>query len=111
MKSRSRFASPAGWVGVHLLLVLAALIAWGWLDYRYVNENWAPAEMLAAAEWIPLALAATAMVFNLWALREKRPALHVIGSFVASLASVAVWWAIVALAGGWFHSAIGGTPG
>ena len=111
MNAQSRTARRARWLGVHALLVAAGCIVWGWLDYRYVTENWAPAQMLSAAEWIPLGLAASAMTFNLWALRAMRPAVHLLGSFAASLAVVALWWAIVALAGGWFHTAIGGLPG
>jgi len=108
-RHRARTRSGA-WVAAHLLLVAAGCAWWGWLDWRYVNEFWAPGEMQAAAEWIPLGLAGAAMAFNLWALRHRRPAVHLFGSAGAALLIVALWWGIVALTGGWFHSAIGGTP-
>lgn len=111
MERKSTRAGTAGWVAVHLALVAAGCVAWGWLDYQYVTNYWTPDEMLAAAEWIPMALAASAMLFNLRALRKHRPVVHLLGSFGAAVAVVALWWAIIAAAGGWFHAAIGGTPG
>ena len=111
MESRSNTGRRLGWLGIHLLLVAAGCLVWGWLDYRYVTEDWTPQQMISAAEWIPLGLATIAMCFNLWALGDMRPAVHVLGSLAASLAAVAIWWAVVALTGGWFHTAIGGAPG
>lgn len=111
MEGKSSSAHRAAWVSVHLALVAAGCAWWGWLDYQYVTNFWTPDEMLSAAEWIPMALAASAMLFNLWALRARRPAVHLGGSFASAVAVVGIWWAIIAVAGGWFHAAIGGTPG
>lgn len=111
MNERSKSTQRIAWLGANLMIVAAGCIAWGWLDYRYVTENWTPAEMMGAAEWIPFGLTVAGMLFNFWALRARRAGVQLAGSLAASVAVVAVWWGIVALAGGWFHAAIGGTPG
>jgi hypothetical protein len=111
MEERSKAAHRVAWLGANLTIVAVGCAAWGWLDYRYVTENWTPAEMMSAAEWIPFGLTVAAMIFNFWALRARRPAVQAAGSVAASVAVVAVWWGVIALAGGWFHAAIGGIPG
>lgn len=99
------------WLFANLALVAAACAWWGWLDWQYVTRYWTAGEMRAAAEPVPLALAAAAMLLNLWLLRRRSAAVHIGGSLAAAMAAVALWWGLIAVAGGWFHAAIGGTPG
>lgn len=105
--------NPAGvvaWSAVNLAMLILALLAWGWLDYRYIHEYWTPEEMRQATEWLLPAIASLAMLVNLWLLRRHGTALHLVGALGSATAITALWWAIILLAGDSFHTALGGTP-
>jgi len=99
------------WAAANLVLLLCACAAWGWLDYLYVTQFWTPDEMRAATDWLMLGIIAASMLVNLWLLRKRSLAVHLLGALAASLAVTALWWMAIALAGNAFHIAIGGTAG
>lgn len=99
----------AVWATVNLALLFLAVVAWGWLDHRYVAQFWTPDEMRQATDWLTLGIAAIVMSTNLWLLRKYSIANHLLGALGSAVAITALWWAIVALAGNAFHTAIGGT--
>lgn len=98
------------WSAVNLALLILALLAWGWLDYRYIHEYWTPGEMRQATGWLMPGIAAVVMAANLWLLRKYSSATHLIAALASAIAITALWWAIILLAGNLFHAAIGGTP-
>ena len=51
------------------------------------------------------------MLANLWLLRKRTFAVHLLGALGAALAVTALWWMALALFGNAFHIAIGGTAG
>ena len=103
--------SKMAWAAANLVLLLCACAAWGWLDYLYVTQFWTPDEMRAATDWLMLGIIAASMLVNLWLLRKRSLAVHLLGALAASLAVTALWWMAIALAGNAFHIAIGGTAG
>lgn len=58
-----------------------------------------------------LGIIAASMLVNLWLLRKRNLVVHLLGALAAALAVTALWWMAIVLAGGVFHTAIGGTPG
>lgn len=101
--------SKTAWAAANLVLLLCACAAWGWIDYLYVTQFWTPEEMRVATDWLMLGIIAASMLVNLWLLRKKRIAAHLLGALAASLAVTALWWMMIALFGNGFHAAIGGT--
>lgn len=99
------------WAIVNLVLLVCACAAWGWMDYLYVTQFWTPEEMREATDWLMLGIIAASMLVNLWLLRKKRMAVHLLGALAAALAVTALWWMALVLAGNSFHAAIGGTVG
>jgi hypothetical protein len=96
------------WAATNLVLVFAACAWWGWLDWQYVERFWTEAELRAAVAPIPVVLAIASMAANLWLLRRQNAAVHIGGSLLTAIATVALWWGIIAVAGAPFHAAIGG---
>ena len=99
------------WLTVNLALVILGLLAWGWLDYRYVHEYWTPGEMRETTDWLMLGIIAGSMLANLWLLRKRHVVTHVLGALATSLAVTTLWWLAIMLAGNAFHVAIGGDFG
>ena len=102
--------SIATWFTANLALVILGLLAWGWLDYRYIHEYWTPGEMRATTDWLMLGIIAGSMLVNLWLLRKRNLVVHLAGALASALAVTALWWLAIALAGNAFHTAVGGTP-
>jgi len=92
----------------NLGLAILALLAWGWLDYRYIHEHWTPGEMRAATDWLMLGIIAGSMLANLWLLRRQSLLGHTLGAVIGALAVLTLWWVTISLAGNAFHVAIGG---
>lgn len=111
MNRSSRSPGPIAWAVANLVLLVLALIAWAWLDYRYVHDYWTPEEMRRATDWLMFGVVAASMLANLWLLRRLGTAAHLLGALAAALAVTTLWWAAIALFGNAFHAAIGGTVG
>ena len=107
---KTRPSMPA-WAAVNLVLLICACAAWGWMDYLYVTQFWTPEEMRGATDLLMLGIIAASMLVNLWLLRKKRMAVHLLGALAAALTVTALWWLALVLAGEAFHAAIGGTAG
>ena len=107
---KTRPSMPA-WPAANVALLVCACVAWGWMDYLYVTQFWAPEEMRAATDWLMLGIIAASMLVNLWLLRKRSLVVHLLGALAASLAVTTLWWLAIALAGSAFHAAIGGTSG
>src|SRR6056297_2906320 len=111
MNKSVRSSGQLAWALYNLALLALALLAWGWLDYRYVTRFWTPEEMRLATDWLMLGIIAASMLMNLWLLRKRSLSVHLLGALAAALAVTTLWWMAVALAGNAFHAAIGGTAG
>jgi hypothetical protein len=96
------------WAVINGLLVAAGIAWWGWLDWQYVTGGWSADEMRSATAPIAPSLTVAAMLANLFVLRRRRALVHVGGALASTVAVLALWWAVIALAGGAFHVAIGG---
>ena len=82
----------------------------GTIKYAMIEQlRKPPEEMREATDWLMLGIIAVSMLVNLWLLRKKRIAAHLLGALAASLAVTALWWMMIALFGNAFHAAIGGT--
>jgi len=98
------------WALTNFAILAAACLAWAWLDYRYVTQFWTPGEMREATDWLMLGVIAGSMLVNLWLLRKRNLATHLLGALASSLVVTTLWWLAIMLAGSAFHAAIGGTP-
>jgi len=99
------------WLAVNLLLIGAACALWGGLDYLYVARGWPVGTMQRINDGFVLGVPALAMLVNLWLLRRRPAAGHLLGALGSALAVAGGWWLAVAVFAERFHIAVGGVPG